>query len=190
MDINNFEHDEVVKSAQLAAEKDWSEHATRYLTRACRGTGPSISGLGFYPRFYPEKYSDERDDLYCEIYNKRVQEFIEEQGLPEWAPLSRLPSRTEALSILEKAGTSFENYSGRVVEKRTIGSIVSNKGYNPKAFARDESRQVLLIAGDVNISVGEIDIIDLENTAWMGSYQYLRKHVLKLPWDRELVVAK
>jgi hypothetical protein len=180
---NNFEHDEVIESAQLAAEKDWSEHTTRYLTRACRGTSPSISGLGFYPRFHPEKYSDERDDLYCEIYNKRVQELVEEQGLPEWAPLSRLPSRAEALSILEKAGVSFEDYSGRVVEKRTIGLISSSKGYQPKVFARDESRQLLLIAGDLNVSVGEIDTVDVENMAWLGSYQYMRKHVPTLPWD-------
>jgi hypothetical protein len=184
----NQENSAVIELAIQSSNVDWNSSKTRHLFLGCLGDGPKISKSGFYYCFF-NNYSDERDSIYCEAYNHRTNELIETYGMPSWAPLYRLPSREEALSMLQN-GSIYDDYQGKIKEKRKVEYIISVQEIDPKLYVRDEARQILLIAGDVNKSVGEIDIIDLENAAWMGSYQYLRKHVLKLPWDRELVVAK
>lgn len=173
----------VEKLAQEEAVKDWGTKSVFTHTIATFGEGPTLDHLhGFYCRYF-SRYHDKRDREYCDSYNSKVLVLLKDKGLPSWAPLSRLPDRTEVLKLVGLYGKSFDEFDGSLKEKRKIESIYTMGQYIPKVFTRNEERQILLIAGDKNKGASKIDIIDLECFRWMDSYEYLRKHVGNFPWD-------
>jgi hypothetical protein len=183
------EVNKLVEAAIHHAERDWENHAVRHLFNSYRGASPTLNiDSGFYSRYFTDvndkfvAYGDDCDSDYCRAYNQRIEELVASNGLPEWAPARRLPSRQEALSILSNLAPSEVPYEN-LKEKKVISYIQRNQSYQPSLYVRDKDRRLLLMGGDINQFSGEVNIIDLDGPSWMSSYQYLRKHQPNFPWD-------
>lgn len=174
---------EVEKLALRDADSDWKKEKVNTLTISTMGVGPVLNATaGFYYKFFSH-YRDERDSQYCNFYNAHINKLVSSNGIPAWAPLTKLPKREEILASLVKLTLPFDKYDGSFKEKKMVKYISSRKRYKPLVFYRDLNKGYIAIAGNLNSSEGEVDIIDLNEYYWMASYRYLKKHVGEFPWE-------
>jgi hypothetical protein len=172
--------------ARETALSEWKEQKTRYLTCGyLRGGSVLNMSSGFYYQFY-SSYQDERDAIFCDAYNNQVKKITETDGLPEWAPIQRLPTRDDAMkSAKELIVSDLNEFNFKV--KKMIGYIVRQSACSNYIICQNTTLNILIIAQLVKDRLGQIDIVDLNGLFWMASYQYMNKKHPEFPFDRILV---
>jgi hypothetical protein len=126
------------------------------------------------------------EELYCQEYNRTVAWLIEKYGVPDWAPVRRLPTAVSLLESLKSAGLPFESYSAETVAEKNLVDFVLYywQCRLPASWIRLRQSSLLVWGGDVSDDVGRIDVIDtLDEVRWMAVYQLPREEYGSLPWE-------
>ena len=179
----------IIESANYRAKADWNNRQARFLINGRLSTeSPSLGKDGiFYPSYYYCK--NDNDLLFIKTYNDKIDRLVEEKGIPDWSPRSRVPSRQFVLDELNRVGQSIDTYRrSSILEKRIVKSLCekwNDKG-KPLMWTRLEDRQLLLLAGNIHSSAGRVEVIDIKDQkgTWMASFEFLRKHCPQMPWDK------
>ena len=179
----------IIKKAEQQAKADWDNKQTRYFTNGSFSS--KYPNLGKEDIFYSKYYycENNNDELFINAYNDKVNQLVEENGIPDWSPRSRVPTRQEVLDELNRVGQSIDTYKrSSIPEKRSVKSLCekwNDKG-KPLMWARLEDQQILLLAGDIHSSAGKVEVIDIKDKkgTWMTSFEFLRKHCPQMPWDK------
>lgn len=179
----------VIKQARHQAEIDWNNQEVRYLIGGRLSTkSPSLDKKDiFYPKYHICRSDD--DVAFVEAYNKTINQLVDENGIPDWSPRYRVPSRQLVLDELNKKGQHIDTYKrSSISEKRSVESLCKkwDAQGKPIMWARLENRKLLLLAGNINSKAGRVEILDLENGkgTWMASFEFLRKQCPQMPWDK------
>lgn len=144
---------------------------------------PQLSQKGLYVRVWDEPNSLAAIE-HCRSYNHAIDALIEAHGLPEWAPVKRLPGREGVLRMLTLRTTAFCYFEPESVrETRLVRVVSSTWGTMPKVIRHDPDRSLLLLAGDISAGASRIDVLDVKEGRWMARYEFLRKHTPHMPWD-------
>lgn len=179
----------IIKSANHQAITDWNNRQVRFLINS-RQTAklPSLGKEGiFYPKYYV--CHNNGDFTFVETYNNTINQLVKENGIPEWSPRARVPSRQFVLDELNRVGQSIDTYKrSSIPEKRSVELLCqkwNDKG-KPAMWVRLEDRELLLLAGDVYEKAGRVEVIDIKDKkgTWMASFEFLRKHCPQMPWDK------
>jgi hypothetical protein len=170
------------------AIRDWDARQARILAV---GTPPS--DVPMYDRtrnlFYSGGFGcplSSAEELYCREYNRTVGWLLEKYGVPDWAPVKRLPTAVALLEQLKKAGDSFSTYSAGSPEETSVLEFVLYywKNRRPVLWTRLQQSCLLVCGGNVTDQLGRVDVIDSSNDVkWMAFYQYPREEYPVLPWD-------
>ena len=179
----------VIELANSQAQTDWNNKQARFLISGRLSTkSPSLGKDGiFYPKYYVCHNDD--DVAFVEAYNKMIEQLVKENDIPDWSPRSRVPSRQFVLDELNRTGQHIETYQrSSIPEKRGVESLCEkwNTKGQPIMWARLEEPQLLLLAGDIHSSAGRIEVLDIKDGkgTWMASFEFLRKHCPRMPWDK------
>src|SRR4051794_1667636 len=89
--------------------RDWREMKVRHLHPG----SPPLEKPAYYPTqiFYPGGGSLAHTDAsYCASYNIVIQGFLEKYGIPDWAPVKRVPNAAKCLAYLEEQGQPFSEF--------------------------------------------------------------------------------
>ena len=179
----------VIELARHQAQTDWNDKHVKFLIGGRLSS--KLPSLGkddvFYPKYYVCQNND--DVTFVEAYNNMIQQLIKENGIPNWSPRSRVPSRQFVLDELNKTGKHIETYKrSSIPEKRCIEFLCEkwNAKGKPIIWTRLEDRQLLFLAGDIHEKAGRVEILDTKNGKgiWMASFEFLRKHYPIMPWDK------
>jgi hypothetical protein len=124
--------------------------------------------------------------MYCREYNRTVAWLVEKYGVPDWAPVRRLPTAASLLGFLTGSGVPFVAYSAASPSEQSIADFVLSywKGCVPALWVRLEQVSLLVWGGEFSDGVGRVDVIDtLEEVRWMAVYRFPREEYVVLPWD-------
>jgi hypothetical protein len=178
----------VKEKAREQAFIDWqTKSVARIVNGRINNDLPAIvKGQLFYPRYI--YLATPEDEFFCEIYKETIRELVEKEGVPDWAPVKRIPERQETLYILGKDGQSFQNFSPvSIREKRIVESVIEKwRSGKPNIWTRVLDKHLLILGGDTTSKAGRVDVIDTEKMMWLASFEFLRKHCPEMPWDRQV----
>ena len=140
-------------------------------------------GRIFYPSFCFIQTSE--DDEFYNTYNLTISKLIEQHGIPDWAPIKRIPERVAVLEILTEASHSLLTLEyNSIREKNLVSSVLSKwKGGHPIVWSRLPDESLLLLGGNITEKAGRVDVLDTKNLRWLSTFEFLRKHQPNLPWD-------
>ena len=179
----------VIELAHHQAQTDWNDKNVKFPIGGRLSS--ELPSLGKDNIFYPKYYFCHNDDdvFFVEAYNKMIQKLIQENGIPEWSPRFRVPSRQFVLDELNRIGQHIETYQrSSIPEKRGVESLCEkwNAKGQPIMWTRLEDKQLLLLAGDIHSMAGRVEVLDLKDGkgTWMASFEFLRKHYPRMPWDK------
>ena len=174
-------------SGREAALRDWHQCQVRHMAI---GTPPI--GTPMYNRtqglFYTGGFacaSSHEEEMYCHEYNRTIAWLIDKYGVPDWAPVRRLPTAASLLKLLTEQGESFEFYSAKDASERKAVDFVLYywKTRHPSLWIRLEHSSLLIWGGDISINCGRIDVIDyLGEVRWMAVYKFAPDEYPALPW--------
>lgn len=178
-----------IELAHHQAQTDWNNKHVKFLISGRLSSKfPSLGKDGiFYSKYYV--CHNDNDIAFVEAYNNTIEQLIEKNGIPDWSPRSRVPSRQLVLDELIKTGKPIDTYKrSSIPEKRGVKSLCEkwNAEGQPIIWTRLEDRQLLLLAGDIHKKAGRVEVLDIKDGkgTWMASFEFLRKHCSQMPWDK------
>lgn len=176
-----------VDEAERAAMVDWRE--ARAAFRVCGALAADLPQLTASRPLYsvssgstvtPEKLR------WAEAYTRTLRRLLEEQGIPDWAPWRRVPSRDACLSLLRAGVSDAGSLPMTLGTRRQVLWMVGlreSRGKTSLRFAHEEARDVLIVGGTAGARAGDVDCLDARDGRYMANYQYRRRHVGVFPWE-------
>ncbi|MBD2777515.1 hypothetical protein [Iningainema tapete] len=139
----------------------------------------------FYPRFCFINTSE--DEEFYQTYNQMINKLIDEKGIPDWAPIKRIPERAIVLEYLTKNGHNLSTFVHSSIAERNLVRSVLNKWTfgKPMIWSRIPQQFILLFGGNTTEKAGRVDVLDTEQMKWLATFEFLRKHYPNLPWDHQ-----
>jgi hypothetical protein len=184
--------DETIEDkARQAALADWQNESVRCLVLGTLRTDRPLLDLkpGSSPFYVASVGCVVTDDnqRFCTSYNETINKQLQQNGVPRWSAAARCPDRQTALAMLTDGRTLDTLTLGHApYEHRLFESLLGRwEGTKPKVWFRDTEKELLILAGDWSPKVGRVEILDVKEKRWMACYEYLRKHVPRLPWDED-----
>jgi hypothetical protein len=175
----------IQKQAQKKADVDWnSKSIFQLFTGSVDLTKPLLSqNRVFYPKYYSIKTTDDR--LFCEAYNQAVSELVKKEGIPDWAPIKKIPERQSVIERLAQDSKDISTYTHSSIRERNLvnGVLEKWKGSEPSVWLRLPEMKLLLFGGDVTPRAGRVDILETSDMKWLATFEFLRRDYSNMPWD-------
>jgi len=152
-------------TAEIKAQEDWNaRNVVVFTVNDINARYALIDATGFYIRCHnqPEFVKD---------YNKSIKDFVATHGIPDWAPIKRIPDLNLAKSLRSSAipidalRGKHQRYN-RIVESIRKDFMSGNSG-EPKFYSELPNRRITLVFGDQKYK--RIDAIDDIEKIWVGT---------------------
>jgi hypothetical protein len=152
----------------MDAKLDWEKRRGVFMHCGdLHSSRPLINKVGFYVRL-------SWDSSYVSDYNSEMNRLVSENGVPDWTPGKRIPSRAVVRELLLN-GSPYEKFKP---SNKKEESLIKSVEYNwlsehqclPKLVAIDSNRQILVLGG-LTAKGYRVDLIDLEFKSWMYVYE-------------------
>ncbi len=116
-------------------------------------------------------------------YDATIRHLVARHGIPEWAPIRRIPTKAEALGALALADP-IASYDGVPFRHRGITyTIFEDRTMSPSLWRAWPEKRVLLFAGDESATEGRVDVVDVACGRWLATLRLDRRQLGPFPWD-------
>lgn len=151
------------------AQRDWHERRACYLSRHHFTAATSvIHDTGLYLEVCD-------DDAYQREYNKEIRRLLGEKGIPDWAPAPRMPSKNQALDLVQNGAIvdTFSAESPPVVRyfRGLIEDYHNSPAWAIERYAVVLELQLLLVGGHAHYGY-RVEVFDMIFNVVMGEYDY------------------
>lgn len=136
--------------------------------------------------FYPSVYFARTDEdiQFYDTYNQKIDELIRQNGVPDWAPINRIPDKQLILDELKISGQSISMLEAiSIRERNLVHSVLRSWTIQPLLWQRFPDRGLLILGGNDTEKVGRVDLLDVSNMKWLTTIELHRKHYPQMPWD-------
>lgn len=178
----------IQNKAREQALLDWQNKSAVYMVPGRLALNQPVLSKKqiFYPHFYPCKTSG--DEIFCHVYNETLNELVQNLGIPEWAPIKRIPEQSVVLEVLAKTGQHISTFVHESIRERNlVRSVLGSwsKG-QPVTWSRFPAKEILLIAGNITQKADRVDVLDTEDMRWLATFEFHRKDYPRMPWEQPM----